>query len=340
MTNTYFTDLSKEDLGKLLNEIGEPSYRVKQIFDWYYKKNIKYLDNMTNLSKQLRAKLSERILFNSPLNLIESEEAEDRATKYLLATQKGTIQCVAIPSEPAYTLCISSQTACQIGCAFCASSDKGESRNLTVSEIISQVLLVTDLLCRPGHIVFMGIGEPFLNYDNVLKAVRILIDPDGYNLGARRITISTAGIVPEIYRFAEEGLQVNLAVSLNAPTDSLRQTLMPISNIYHIDQILKAVKYYTDKTHRQLTFEYVLIQNVNNSKNDAIKLSALASDKLLAVNIIPYNNVHGRKYQSPSPESVKKFLSILHEHKVHATTRKSRGSKIDAACGQLRISIR
>ncbi|MBF0619605.1 MAG: 23S rRNA (adenine(2503)-C(2))-methyltransferase RlmN [Candidatus Omnitrophica bacterium] len=330
--------LSKDEVISALSAMGEPAYRAKQVFDWLYVKKVSSCEGMSSLSKALRDKLAVQYPFPVLTEKI-AQESKDGTRKFLFALDDGErIETVFIPTEKRATLCISSQAGCKFGCTFCASGLGGWKRNLTPGEILGQVLHVMRAV-RPTpvtHIVFMGVGEPFDNYDNVLKAVRLLNDKDGLNIAARRITISTCGIIPGIERMASEGLQVELSVSLHAASEAMRARLMPVNKKYPLKDLLRACRKYAETTNRQVTFEYILIKGLTCTPQAIDELSTLMRGWLSKVNLIPCNPVKEFAYYPPDTCAVEEFQKALERNGVICTLRSARGQDISAACGQLR----
>lgn len=330
------------DLGELqalVSQMGEAPYRAGQIMRWIYQRDVEHFDEMTDLSKELRHRLSlccriERIQ-------VEAEErSADGTRKFLFRLHDGAmIEAVWIPDGARRTACVSSQAGCGIGCPFCATALGGLARNLTAGEIVDQVLALSRLTGeRITHVVFMGMGEPCANYQQVIKAARLLTDPLGYGLGARHITISTSGIAPAIRRFAQEKRQFVLAVSLHAATDDVRDFLVPLNRKYPVAELLAACREYTASTRRRVTFEYVMIRDVNDGLDQALTLSRLLKGMLCHVNLIPLNPVPESGLDRSRPETIHRFAHVLREAGIAVTVRRERGSDIQAACGQLRRS--
>ena len=322
-----------------LNEviINEPSYKLKQIKQALFSDMIENWDQALTLSKKLRSELKERM----PISIEgESFFAEDNQTvKVLIDLEDGhKVESVLMKHDKGRnTVCLSSQVGCSLGCKFCATGKMGFVRNLTSSEIIMQLLYFVRLLKKENkrvtNIVFMGMGEPFLNYDNVMEAIRIMNNEECFNIGARHISISTSGIVEGIEKLSKENLQVNLAISLHAPNDKLRSEIMPVNNIHHLSDVLNAVKKYVDLTNRKVMFEYIMIDGVNDGEKEAEELSRLMRDKLSFVNLISYNPTG--VFKPSKKEAVEKFKKILTKNSVNVTQRYKFGVGIDAACGQL-----
>lgn len=335
----YLPDMDIGELEELLVSVGQQKFRAKQIFSWIAR-GVRNFDEMTDLSKQLRQelKLSAGIsCLNIRKKLISSI---DSTTKYLFGLPDGNvIESVLMKYHHGYTACISSQIGCKMGCGFCASTIAGFRRNLSAGEMLEQVTAIQyDSGIRVGNIVIMGIGEPFDNYDNVIKFLRLVHDPAGLNIGYRHITVSTCGLVPGILKFIEENMQVNLAISLHAPNDRIRRTIMPIAERYSIDKIIEACKIYTGKTRRRITFEYALIDGVNDLPENAVELASRLKGLLCHVNLIPVNSVEGTNYRQSGKGHVEGFAGILMKKGIETTIRRELGADISAACGQLRRS--
>jgi len=346
-------NLLKGELKKELSAMGGEPYRATQIFRWLYKASVNSFDDMTDLGRSLREKLKSRFHLTKLILSDSKSSLIDGTTKYLFKLEDGnTIESVFLPEDKRATFCLSSQVGCKFGCSFCASAALGFVRNLKASEILDEVLFIRSHNegATITNIVFMGIGEPLDNYDNVMKAIRILNDKDAFNIGARRITLSTCGIIPGIERLSGEKLQIELSVSLHAADDNVRSRLVPVNKKYCLKDLIAACKNYTKKTNRIITFEYVLIKGVNCSSADAIKLSSLLKGVKCKVNAISYNQIRAGpaplaslgfragRYEAPGREDVRDFMNTLEENRIKATHRKSKGEDIDAGCGQLRIS--
>src|SRR6266487_2695170 len=338
--------LRLEELQEKLGELGEPKYRAGQIADWLHKKRVTSFDEMTDLPQSLRAELARQFSLDK-IDIVRVLGSKDSTQKFLFRLLDGNlIESVLIPASPAlygeksdrHTICISTQVGCAYGCKFCASGLEGFSRNLRANEIIDQILAVE----REGgekidNIVFMGMGEPLANFDNVMCAIRIINAPSGLGIGARRITVSTSGLAPQIRKLADEPLQIRLAVSLHGATDNVRNQIMPINCRYNLDTLLSACDYYVAHKKQWLTFEYILIAGVNDGDDQANLLAQHARRLSAKVNLIPYNTVQGLEWSRPSRNRQEKFLSILRADGVAATLRSEKGHDIDAACGQLRL---
>ena len=337
--------LSKAELERLLTDWGQPRYRADQVWRWLYVSLVSQIDEMRNLPAGLRAQLAERLTVGSVRPLQTQRSADGHTEKVLLALPDGeTVETVLMDYDDRRTVCLSSQAGCQIRCAFCATGVGGWNRNLSAGEIIEQVLYYVRLLKSRqqtvSNVVYMGMGEPFLNEDAVFESMSILNDPDGFNLGARRITLSTVGIIPGIRRLTRERSAVGLAISLHAPTDELRNRLASINRRYPLGILVEASREYTERTGRRVTFEYVMIDGVNDSLAQADELSNLLNGLLSHVNLIPLNPVPESPYRPSPHERIVAFEQRLRERGVNATLRISRGADIRAGCGQLRSAPR
>jgi len=327
-------DLSLADLRTVMEGWGERPFHAEQIFRWLYAKRVTSFDAMSDLSLDLRRRLAESFVLALPEEVDVSRGTDTQ--KQLLRLRDGThVECVRIESQKGMTACLSSQAGCRLGCAFCATARVRPVRNLTPGEIMGQLLHLLGENEPVGNIVFMGMGEPFHNYENLMKCIEILQTPQGMKIGARRMTISTAGSVPEIYRFANEESQVNLAVSLNAPNDKIRRKLMPIARYYPMERLFSACEYYVERTNRRLSFEYVLIQGINDSRANAQELAILMRGHLYHVNLIAYNPVDPDRFRPPPKKRIREFARWLTDAGAAATIRRSPGRDIKAACGQL-----
>ncbi len=353
MAKVDIKNISKDELIKELVKISEKPYRAAQVFRWLYKVGVKSFDEMTDLNKTLREKLKEKFYITKIVSLDSKRSLVDGTTKYLLKLEDShTIESVLLPEDERTTLCLSSQVGCKFGCSFCASAPYGFVRNLKASEILDEVLFIkTHNEDRTiTNIVFMGIGEPLDNYNNVIRAIRILNDEDAFKIGARKITISTCGIIPGMEKLVDEKLQIELSVSLHSAGDKIRSTLVPINKRYPLNDLIAVCKNYTKQTKRIITFEYILIKGVNASEGDAFKLARLLTGLICKVNIISYNQINpvrnsgisngvkAKGCEAPTAESVKNFIRTLKNRGINVMLRKSKGEDIDAGCGQLRIS--
>ncbi len=330
-----FYELGHQQLSQWLADRGEPRYRADQIFEWVYHHGAADFAKMTNLSPPLRQALAARFELDCP-RIVKS--TGQPTTKYLLEYLDGArVECVSIPMGTYYTFCLSSQVGCAMGCVFCASALRSLERNLTTGEIVGQQVAVQRVTHQPRNIVFMGVGEPLANIDNVVAAITRFTDPHALNLSPGHITVSTAGIVPSIHRLADMNLGVELAVSLNAVTDGQRQELMPGAARWSITELLAACRYFTQVTGGQpVTFEYVLMADVNDSLQQADHLAELVGDLRHHVNIIPFNAVGHANFRRPAPHHVDQFVARLRQKHTNASVRYSKGTQVDAACGQLR----
>lgn len=329
-----------EDLVDFVTSVGEKKYRAKQIWSGLYVSLWTNIDDFSSLPARLRAFLSDKYSFNPfvPVHIVDS--IDGRTQKVLFRLEDGaSIEAVLMKYTKRNTLCISTQSGCGMGCTFCATGQMGLTRNLSSGEIIAQVLYFERLLRNIGakttNIVLMGMGEPFHNYDQTLEAIDRLNDPDGLNMGARRFTISTVGLIPMINKFTLENRQINLAVSLHTVDDNLRSSMIPINNKYPVDALLDACREYTTATRRRITFEWALIDGVNDSKQDAVKLAAKIKGMLCHVNVIPLNPTNGFDGRSSAKDAVRVFCETLEERGIPCSVRKRRGIEINAGCGQL-----
>ncbi len=352
-----------EELQAQFKSWGEPAFRVTQVLDWLYRRRVTSWDEMTNLPKGLRAQLAARYALGT-LPLARQQGSRDTTRKFLWRLTDGAyIESVLIPASPAlygessdrHTLCISTQVGCAYGCKFCASGLEGFKRNLRPNEIVEQVLAIERLGAIEAradaenggapatdsriisNLVIMGMGEPLANYDNLLKALKLLNAPWGGGIGARKITVSTSGLAPQIRKLAEEPLQLRLAISLHGATDETRNRIMPVNRKYPLKELVAACEYYQKHKGRMLTFEYILIAGVNDSTDQAEPLARMALRLNAKVNLIPYNKVEGLPWDRPNEATQEAFLAALKRHKLAATLRREKGHDIDAACGQLRL---
>ena len=332
-------DFNLEDLKQEINKIGEKTYRAEQIFKWLFQEKVQSFDEMTNISLDLREKLKQNYEICN-YKIIKKLESKDGTKKYLFDILDGNaIETVLMSYHHGYSICVSSQIGCKMGCKFCASTGIKFIRNLTSGEIVEQILAVEhDEKIKISNIVFMGIGEPLDNYENVINAIRIINNPKGINIGARHISISTSGIVPKIYDLANEKIPCTLSISLHSTTDENRSSMMPINNKYKIQELIKACKDYINITNRRISFEYALAKNNNDNIEDAKRLVRLLKGMNCHVNLIPINKIKNGKFTKSSNENIIKFRDYLNEHGIVATIRRELGSDIDAACGQLRRS--
>ena len=340
MINLYGLEMNK--LIKLMEEEGQKPYRATQLYSWIYEKKAESFDEMSDISKSFREVLKEKYCLDLP-TVYTKQVSKDGTIKLLVELKDGyKVECVLMRYSYGCAVCVSSQVGCNMGCSFCSSGILGKQRNLAPEEMMGQILLINKLLKEENkgqhvtHVVVMGTGEPFDNYDNVLDFIRILNHPKGLAIGARHITISTCGLVPMIDRFTDLDLQVNLSVSLHAATDDLRKQLMPIARKYGLSELMDACRRYVSKTNRRLTFEYSLFANVNDSEKDAETLVRLLGKGLWHVNLIAANEFPGSDYHTSPKHRVRRFQEILESGDINATLRREMGTDIMAACGQLR----
>ena len=330
-------DYDLEELKQEIENIGEKKFRAEQIFKWIYQEKVKSFDEMTNLSLNLREKLKENYTICN-FKILKKQESKDGTIKYLFDVLDGNaIETVLMSYHHGYSICVSSQIGCKMGCKFCASTGINFIRNLSSGEIVEQILAVEqDTGVRISNVVFMGIGEPLDNYDNVINAIHIINNQKGLSIGARHISISTSGLVPKIYKLAEENIPCTLSISLHATTNEKRSEMMPVNNSYPIEELIDACKYYLEKTNRRISFEYALAKDNNDNIEDAKGLIKLLKGMLCHVNLIPINKIENGKFTKSSNENIIKFRDYLNEHGIVATIRRELGSDIEAACGQLR----
>jgi len=335
---TDFADLERPALEVALEALGHQRFHARQIFRWIYRRGVTDVEAMTDLSLELRAALAREFTLSTP-TLAHRETSIDGTEKFLLRLADGRqIESVFIPDTPAMTFCISTQVGCAMACAFCLTGKMGLVRNLTAAEIVGQVRVLAgalDMRDTRFNIVLMGMGEPLHNYDETMKALRILADEHGFDMSPRRITLSTVGLLPALERLAREPVMPNLAISLHAPTDLQRGELVPINRKYGVSDIIAACKRFPLKKRSRITFEYVLLAGVNDSPQDARRLAKLVAGVKAKVNLIPLNAAAGIPFERPSDEAIDRFARIVSEHGVDVSVRKSRGRDIRAACGQL-----
>lgn len=337
------------ELEEKLEALGQPKYRAGQLLQWLYQKRVKTFAEMTNLSASLRQKLDAHFRFDRFDN-IRKLGSDDSTRKYLFRlADDSLIESVLIPASPALygeasdrrTLCVSSQVGCAYGCKFCASGLDGFSRNLHAGEMVDQILCCEELSGeRINNVVFMGMGEPLANYDNLMRAIAIINGPWGIGLGARHITISTSGLAPQIRALADHPLQIRLAISLHGATDEVRSRIMPVNRKYNLDTLWDACAFFAQRKKQRITFEYILIDQLNDTKEQAVLLATHAKRFGAKVNLIPCNEVEGLPWARPSVHRQEAFLHILESHRVSATIRREKGGDIEAACGQLRLQVK
>ena len=334
MNNIY--GVTRKDLEDYFINIGDKKFRSTQIYDWLYKKRVKNFSLMSNIKNDIKEKLNN----DFSIDIIEIKKVEhDKDTyKFLFKLCDGNfVEAVLMQHDYGNSVCVSSEVGCNMGCKFCESGRLKKVRNLEAYEMVEQLLLIEEKTnIRISSVVVMGIGEPFDNYDNLMKFIRIINDDLGLAIGARHITVSTCGIIPKIYDFANEDLQVNLALSLHAPNDEIRSKIMPINKVYSISKVLRAISDYIQKTNRRVTIEYVMLNNVNDSVNNAVELANLLRGLNVYVNLIPYNETESIEFKKSSKENINKFYNTLINKGINVTIRREFGSKISAACGQLR----
>ena len=336
-------DFNLDELKQEILSIGEKPFRAEQIFKWLFIDKVKSFDEMTNLSLDLREKLKANYNICN-FEILNKLVSKDGTIKYLFDIGDGNaIESVLMDYHHGKSVCVSSQIGCKMGCKFCASTGIAFIRSLTSGEIVEQILSIEkDTGCTVSNVVFMGIGEPMDNFDNVMNAIAILNNPKGLNIGARHISVSTSGVVPKIYEFADKNIQSTLSISLHSPDDEKRSSMMPVNNLYNIEELMKACEYYMEKTNKRISFEYALAKDNNDNLEDAEKLIRLIKTQLgnhtnlVHFNLIPINNIEGGKYTKSSMDNIIKFRDYLNNKGITATIRRELGSDINAACGQLR----
>ena len=328
--------IKRLDLEEYFLKIGEKKFKATQIFEWLYDKKVSSFFEMTNIKKELQEKLDKDFSFDM-INIKKRQE-DKLVKKYLFKLFDGNcVEAVLMEHDYGLSICVSSQVGCNMGCAFCESGRLKKVRDLGAYEMVQQVLLVEkDVGRRIDSVVIMGIGEPLDNYDNVMDFIKIINDPKGVAIGARHITLSTCGIIPKIKELAEEDLQINLAISLHAPNTQLRNKLMPVNKAYPVKDLIKEIKDYIDKTNRRVTIEYIMLRDVNDNETQALELASLLKGMNVYVNLIPYNETNHIEFKRAMKTQVMKFYDVLKKNGINVTIRKEFGSKIDAACGQLR----
>ena len=325
-----------DELEKMLLENNEKKFHAGQIYDWLYVKRVDTFSKMTNLSKSLIKLLEDNFYFEK-LEVIKEQKDKDVSKFLFKLSDENLIEAVLMNHDYGNSLCVSSQVGCNMGCRFCESGRLKKVRNLTSSEMVLQILKVEKLIGkRISHVVVMGIGEPFDNYDNLVSFITIINHAKGIALGSRHITVSTCGVVPKIYEFAKLPFQVNLAISLHAPNDKIRNEIMPINKAYNVSTLIKAIKDYLSITNRRVTFEYIMLDGVNDNASNAKELASLLRGINCYVNLIPYNETENISFKRTEKEKILKFYDILKKEKINVTIRREFGGNIDAACGQLR----
>ena len=338
MTKIDIKSLSLSELEDSIKELGEPKFRAKQLYEWMHVKKARSYDEMTNISKSLKEKCIEHYDYTA-LQVVDVQKSKiDDTQKFLFGLSDGNvIESVFMKYKFGNSVCISSQVGCRMGCRFCASTIDGVVRNLAPSEMLDQIYAISrETGEKISRVVVMGSGEPLDNYDNLLKFIKLLTDENGMNMGQRNLTVSTCGIVPNIYRLADEELSINLALSLHASNNEKRKKLMPIAEKYSIDEVLDACRAYFDKTGRQLTFEYSLVSGVNDTDEDAAELSKLLEGINAVVNLIPVNPIKERDFKPTDRSGALAFKNKLEKSRINVTIRREMGRDIDGACGQLR----
>lgn len=335
--NSIF-DYTIEMLEEYFLSIGEKKFKAKQVFEWLYQKRVYDFDQMSNLSIDLRNKLKKD--FDISLLKLRKKQVSEDTSKYLFELFDGNlIESVLMRHDYGISVCVSSQIGCNMGCAFCESGRLKKVRDLQAYEIVTQILMIEDdIKERISSVVVMGIGEPFDNYDNLMKFIRIINDPKGIAIGARHITVSTSGLIKGIEKYANENLQTNLAVSLHAPNNTIRNKIMPVNKAFKIEELIDAISKYIEKTNRRVTIEYLMLDNVNDSIECADELASLLKGLNVYVNLIPYNETSHIEFKKSSNEQVMKFYDELKKKGINVTVRRRFGSLIDAACGQLRAN--
>jgi 23S rRNA (adenine2503-C2)-methyltransferase len=331
-----------EELQQILAEFRLPKFRAKQVAEWLYVRGASSFEDMTNLPKNAREELASSLMIGRPRLKTRLDSADGHTTKFLLEFADGTaVESVLMRQPYGNSICVSTQAGCNMGCVFCASTLHGMARNLTTGEITGQAVYINDMLKKEGGgkvdtVVIMGSGEPLMNYDNVLGFVRLLHEEYVLGLGYRNFTLSTSGIVPNMYRLAEEGLPISLSLSLHAPNEELRSKIMPINRKYHLPEVMMAAKNYAEVTNRRVTYEYILIDQLNDNEREAEQLAELLKGQLASVNLIPINPVKERSLLRPSQTRIEAFENHLRARHINVTVRKEMGTDIQAACGQLR----
>lgn len=334
MRNIY--GMTFEELENYFLDKNDKKFKAVQVFDWIYKKRINSFDEMRNVSKDTINDMRNNFYFEK-LEIVKKQEDIDVAKYLFKLSDSELVEAVVMYHDYGTSICISTQVGCNMGCKFCESGRLKKVRNLEVYEMVSQILMVEeDIGKRLSHIVLMGIGEPFDNYDNVIKFIDIVNSGKGIDIGSRHITVSTCGIVPKIIEFSNYDKQVNLAISLHAPTNEIRDKIMNINKVYKIEDIIKSIKYYISKTNRRVTFEYIMLDGINDSSECAVALSKLLKGINCYVNIIPYNETSHIEYKKSNKEKIMNFYDILKKNNIGVTVRREFGSKVNAACGQLR----
>ncbi|MCI9281272.1 MAG: 23S rRNA (adenine(2503)-C(2))-methyltransferase RlmN [Bacilli bacterium] len=327
---------TREELENYFISIGEKKFKALQVYEWLYEKREFNIDNFSNIKKEIREQLKKD--FSTDIINIEKKQEDNLTKKYLFKLLDGEfIEAVVMEHDYGTSICVSSEVGCNMACKFCESGRQKKIRNLEAYEIVEQILAIEqDLQKRLSSVVIMGIGEPLDNYENIIKFIKIINDPKGIAIGARHITLSTCGLVPKIYELSKLPLQINLAISLHASNNALRDKLMPVNKVYNIDNLLQAIKDYLQATSRRVTIEYVMLDNVNDSKANALELANLFKGMNIYVNLIPYNETNHLEFKRSSKNKILAFYDTLKKSNINCTIRREFGSNIDAACGQLR----
>lgn len=330
--------LNYQELAEEVKALGLPKFRTDQIYSWLFEKGVREFSEMSNLSKDLRQALDERFVIRNCTIDTKLCSKLDETVKYLFELDKGEfVECVVMKYKYGYSICVSTQLGCKMGCKFCASAIGGFKRHLTASEILSEIYTAqSDLGIKISHIVLMGTGEPLDNYDNVMRFLELVTDKKGLNISMRHISLSTCGVVPRIYELAEKKLGLTLSISLHAPNDKIRSQTMPVNSKWNIEELLTACRYYTKVTSRRISFEYAMIDSFNDSVECAEELASRLSGMLCHINLIPVNNVRENNYERSNEKNIKRFISVLERHGLTVTVRRTLGSDINASCGQLR----
>lgn len=330
--------LNYQELAEEVEALGLPKFRTDQIYSWLFEKGVRDFSEMSNLSKDLRQALDERFVIRNCTIDTKLCSKLDETVKYLFELGKGEfVECVVMKYKYGYSICVSTQLGCKMGCKFCASAIGGFKRHLTASEILSEIYTAqSDLGIKISHIVLMGTGEPLDNYDNVMRFLELVTDEKGLNISMRHISLSTCGVVPRIYELAEKKLGLTLSISLHAPNDKIRSQTMPVNSKWNIEELLAACRYYTKVTSRRISFEYAMIDSFNDSVECAEELASRLSGMLCHINLIPVNNVRENNYERSNEKNIKRFISVLERHGLTVTVRRTLGSDINASCGQLR----
>lgn len=330
--------LNYQELAEEVKALGLPKFRTDQIYSWLFEKGVRDFSEMSNLSKDLRQALDERFVIRNCTIDTKLCSKLDETVKYLFELGKGEfVECVVMKYKYGYSICVSTQLGCKMGCKFCASAIGGFKRHLTASEILSEIYTAqSDLGIKRSHIVLMGTGEPLDNYDNVMRFLELVTDEKGLNISMRHISLSTCGVVPRIYELAEKKLGLTLSISLHAPNDKIRSQTMPVNSKWNIEELLAACRYYTKVTSRRISFEYAMIDSFNDSVECAEELASRLSGMLCHINLIPVNNVRENNYERSNEKNIKRFISVLERHGLTVTVRRTLGSDINASCGQLR----